>query len=75
MTPRLAGMNEISSDIRIGIGISKNNFSLASASGCRLAHQSFALMSKPIACKLQCAVKGAFSQWVKFPPGTYRSSR
>ena len=23
----------------------------------------------------QCAVKGAFSQWVRFPPGTYRSSR
>ena len=22
-----------------------------------------------------CAVKGVFSQWVKFPPGTYRSSR
>ena len=23
----------------------------------------------------QCAVKGAFSQWVRFPPGDCRSSR
>ena len=23
----------------------------------------------------QCAVEGAFSQWVRFPPGNYRSSR
>ena len=31
--------------------------------------------SKKLARMLQCAVKGVFSQWVKFPPGTYRSSR
>ncbi|MGB5764705.1 MAG: hypothetical protein WBM58_19350 [Sedimenticolaceae bacterium] len=49
MTPRLAGTNEINVDIRIGIEISKNNSSLASASARRLAHQSFAMMSKPIA--------------------------
>jgi hypothetical protein len=24
---------------------------------------------------MQCAVKGAVSQWVRFPPGNYRSSR
>jgi hypothetical protein len=48
VTPRLAGTNEINVDIRIGIEISKNNSSLASASARRLAHQSFAMTSKPI---------------------------
>ena len=28
-----------------------------------------------LARKFQCAVKGAFSQWVQFPPGNCRSSR
>ena len=28
-----------------------------------------------LAATSQCAVKGAFSQWVRFPPGNSRSSR
>ena len=41
----------------------------------RHAPQGARDLVRPSSLNFQCAVKGAFSQWVRFPPGNSRSSR